>query len=205
MFAVLMAVQWLAGIAAAIIISPRAWSGATSDIHLHVYMAVILGGLLNGFPILLVCLAPGTKLTRYVIAVAQMLVSGLLIHLTGGRIETHFHIFGSLAFLAFYRDWRVLIPATIATALDHLLRGIFWPESVYGVVFATPWRSLEHASWVLFEVSVLIIGSVARAREFRQKCQSRAELEFANVRVEKTVTERTADLQASEERFRTLC
>ena len=33
-------------------------------------------------------------------------VSALLIHLSGGRIETHFHIFGSLAFLAFYRDCR---------------------------------------------------------------------------------------------------
>ena len=28
-----------------------------------------------------------------------MLMSVLLIHLSGGRIETHFHIFGSLAFL----------------------------------------------------------------------------------------------------------
>ena len=37
-----------------------------------------------------------------------MLMSALLIHLTGGRIETHFHVFGSLAILAFYRDWRVL-------------------------------------------------------------------------------------------------
>ena len=52
-----------------------------------------------------------------------MLMGALLIHLTGGRIETHFHVFGSLAFLAFYRDWRVLVPATVVVALDHLLRG----------------------------------------------------------------------------------
>ena len=52
-----------------------------------------------------------------------MLMGALLIHLTGGRIETHFHVFGSLAFLAFYRDWRVLVPATIVVALDHMLRG----------------------------------------------------------------------------------
>jgi len=36
-------------------------------------------------------------------------MSALLIHLSGGRIETHFHVFGSLAFLAFYLDWPVLI------------------------------------------------------------------------------------------------
>ena len=75
-----------------------------------------------------------------------MLMGALLIHLTGGRIETHFHVFGSLAFLAFYRDWRVLIPATIVVALDHMLRGMFWPQSVYGVLVASEWRWLEHAA-----------------------------------------------------------
>ena len=80
-----------------------------------------------------------------------MLMGALLIHLTGGRIETHFHVFGSLAFLAFYRDWRVLVPATIVVALDHMLRGIFWPQSVYGVLVASQWRWVEHAAWVLFE------------------------------------------------------
>ena len=45
-----------------------------------------------------------------------MLTSALLIHLTGGRIETHFHVFGSLAFLAFYRDWRVLVPADASSS-----------------------------------------------------------------------------------------
>ena len=42
--------------------------------------------------------------------------------------------------------------------LDHLLRGIFWPQSVYGVLAAPVWRSLEHAGWVIFEVSFLIIS-----------------------------------------------
>ena len=80
--------------------------------------------------------SPARRSTRYTIAVAQMLMGALLIHLTGGRIETHFHVFGSLAFLAFYRDWRVLVPATVVVAADHLLRGIFWPQSVYGVLVA---------------------------------------------------------------------
>ena len=72
-------------------------------------------------------------MTRHSIAVAQMLMGALLIHLSGGRIETHFHVFGSLAFLAFYRDWTVLVSASVVVAADHLLRGLFWPQSVYGV------------------------------------------------------------------------
>ena len=47
-----------------------------------------------------------------------MLMSGLLIDLTGGRIETHFHIFGALAFLSFYRDWRVLVTASAVVAAE---------------------------------------------------------------------------------------
>src|SRR5262249_9977813 len=123
LFAALMLMQWLASIAAACWISPRTWAGAESQIHLHVWAAIFLGGVISLFPIALALLRPGQTSTRFIIAVGQLLMSALLIHLTGGRIETHFHVFGSLAFLAFYRDWRVLIPATLVTALDHLLRG----------------------------------------------------------------------------------
>ncbi len=45
LFAGLMVVQWLAGIAAAYWISPRAWAGTTSQTHLHVWTAIYLGGL----------------------------------------------------------------------------------------------------------------------------------------------------------------
>src|SRR5688572_709296 len=102
MFAVLMAVQWLAGIVAALVISPRTWIGQSSEIHVHVWAAVFLGGVISFFPIVMAVMRPGQTLTRYTIAIGQMLMSSLLIHLSGGRIETHFHVFGSLAFLSFY-------------------------------------------------------------------------------------------------------
>ena len=128
--------------------------------HPHVWSAVVLGGVLSFFPMVLAVLRPGRASTRYVIAVAQMLWSALLIHLTGGRIETHFHVFGSLAFLAFYRDWRVLVPATVVVAADHLLRGLYFPQSVYGVLTGGTWRWLEHAAWVLFEDVFLVMSCV---------------------------------------------
>src|SRR5690242_13350348 len=82
-FAGLMAFQWLAGIAAALWISPRTWSGATSQVHVHVWAAVFLGGAISFFPILLALVRPGRPETRYTIAVGQTLTSALLIHLTG--------------------------------------------------------------------------------------------------------------------------
>ena len=177
MFAWLMLFQWFAAVVAAIIISPRAWAGATSQIHIHVWTALWLGGALTLFPVCLAFLRPGEVFTRYVIAASQMLMSGLLIHLTGGRVETHFHIFGSLAFLAFYRDWRVLIPATIATAADHFLRGMFWPQSVFGVLAASPWRWVEHAGWVAFTDVFLIQSCIHSVADMRESSRKQAELE----------------------------
>jgi signal transduction histidine kinase len=177
LFAGLMGLQWVAGVLFALWVSPLAWAGGTSRTHLHVWAALLLGGLLSVFPAALALLRPGERSTRYVIAVAQMLMGALLIHLTGGRIETHFHVFGSLAFLAFYRDWRVLVPATVVVALDHLLRGYLWPQSVYGVIAASPWRWLEHAGWVIFEDVFLIVGIYRSMREMRDRAERTAALE----------------------------
>ena len=158
MFAGLMAIQWLAGVAAALWIAPNTWIGSESRTHAHVWAAIFLGGAISSFPIYLALRHPGTTLTRYVIAVAQMLTSSLLIHLTGGRLETHFHVFGSLAFLSCYRDWKILIPATLIVAVDHGFRGFFYPQSVYGIMNASNWRWLEHSAWVLFEDAFLIVA-----------------------------------------------
>jgi two-component system, sensor histidine kinase and response regulator len=179
MFAALMIIQWLAGIAVAVWISPRAWEGSSSYTHPHVWTAIFLGGLITGFPTLLALFRPGATSTRYVIAVAQMLMGAVLIHLTGGRIETHFHVFGSLAFLAFYRDWKVLIPATVVVAADHLLRGWFWPQSVYGVLTTTEWRTLEHAVWVLIEDFFLIVSCIYSQRDMWERALKHATLNVA--------------------------
>ncbi|HLM01508.1 MAG TPA: EAL domain-containing protein [Pyrinomonadaceae bacterium] len=182
MFAVLMAIQWVAGIIAALVISPRTWIGQTSEIHIHVWAAVFLGGIISFFPILLAVLRPGDALTRYTIAVGQMLMSSLLIHLSGGRIETHFHVFGSLAFLSFYRNWRVLLPATAVVALDHMLRGIFYPQSVFGILSPESWRWLEHAAWVLFEDVFLILSCLRGQKEMRQIAENTAQLDANEAR-----------------------
>src|SRR5919198_5832622 len=140
LFAYLMIVQWVGGVIAALVIAPRTWAGTTSAIHLHVWAALVLGATISSLPIFLAFTRPCHTSTRHVIAVAQMLTSALLIHLTGGRIETHFHVFGSLAFLAFYRDWRVIITATVIVAADHWWRGVFVPRSVFGTANAESWR-----------------------------------------------------------------
>jgi signal transduction histidine kinase len=168
LFAALLLAEWLGCVVSALIVSPRQWAGAESGIHVHVCAAVLLGGAIVVIPTALALFTPGRATTRHAVAIAQILISALLIHLTGGRIETHFMIFGSLAFLAFYRDWKILVTATLVTAADHFLRGIFYPQSVYGVMGGAEWRFLEHAWWVVFEDIFLIVACVQAQNEMRQ-------------------------------------
>ena len=202
LFAALMFVQWLGGIAASLIVSPRAWEGTISETHVHVWAAIALGGAIAALPITLALIMPGRAVTRHVIAVGQMLTSALLIHLCGGRIETHFHIFGSLAFLAFYRDWRVLITATIVVAVDHFVRSIYWPQSVFGVLTASPWRAVEHAGWVVFEDIFLIRACWLGVREMKYVALRQAQVESTNTAIVEAVVNvrATADSVASNSR-----
>ena len=182
MFVGLLAVQWVAAVLVALWLTPRTWDGALSRTHPHVWAALLLGGVISILPAVLGLKRPGATSTRYVIAIAQMLMGSLLIHLTGGRIETHFHIFGSLAFIAFYRDWKVLMPATLVVVVDHSLGALFWPVSVYGVAAASEWRTIEHAGWVVFEVIFLIISCLYSQRDMWDKAIQSATQESSEKR-----------------------
>ena len=194
LFYYLLLIQYPAAMLVAIFWSPLAWSGTTSTIHFHVWLAVLFGGLITSLPVYLIRTAPSSKLTRHVVATAQMLMGSLLIHLSGGRIETHFHIFGSLAFLAFYRDVRILTTATVVVALDHLIRGALFPTSVYGVLSASSWRLAEHVCWVIFEDICLTISCLQGRAQMQAMSAQQAELEEVNERIENAVRIRTREL-----------
>lgn len=195
MFAALMLVQWVAGIIVALVVSPQAWAGTASSVHPHLQAAVVLGALIASLPVWMAWRHPGHAATRHCIAVGQMLFSALFIHLSGGRIETHFHVFGSLAFLSFYRDWRVLVSASVVVAVDHLVRGLFWPQSVYGILSADSWRTVEHAAWVVFEDMFLLLAIRRSLGEMRRSAQRQAQLESLNATIEQAVAERTKQLK----------
>ena len=191
--------EWTTCVILAAFRSPHTWEGATSSIHPHVWAAMFLGLAIISLPVVLAARYAGRAITRHTIAAGQMLMSGLLIHIGDGRIEMHFHIFGSLAFIAFYRDWRVLITASVVVAMDHLTRGLYMPASVYGVLSPTLWRTFEHAGWVVFEDIFLIGSCMQSVREMHGIAVNRALLERSYHDVERQVAERTAELKNAQE------
>lgn len=165
LFALLFLVQWPVAIALAYYMTPTTWAGSQSSTHLHPYMAVGLGGLACLFPVWLAWQRPGAAITRHVIAAAAMIFTALFIHLSGGRDEGHFHFFMMMAFVTLYFDWRVVLTAIVVGAVDHVLRTLLFPMSIFGVL-VSPWFQLfRHVGWVVFEGWVLIYAAVLIDRE----------------------------------------
>ena len=63
-----------------------------------------------------------------------------------------------------------------------MLRGLYWPESVYGVAVASEWRWVEHAAWVVFEDVFLVIACVRGTQELREIAVRTAVLEAGQPR-----------------------
>ncbi|WDQ17228.1 PAS domain-containing sensor histidine kinase [Rhodopirellula sp. P2] len=193
--AVVLALQWAFAIGCAVWISPYTWIGSQQLVHVHVWSSIVGGGLLTVFPMFLAIYFPGQRMTRMIMAIAQMQFSALLIHLMGGRIESHFHIFGSLAFLAFYKDPWVFLPAVSVISLDHLVRSLFWPESVFGVFSPSPLRALEHAGWILFETTFLILGVRQNRRSLWELAKLQSSLTQQRDLLEERVRSRTSEIE----------
>lgn len=190
----LLLVQWLAAVLLAVILSPFAWDGATRQLHEHVWLSFGLGGLLSLPPSLMVKYMPGNLVTRLVVASAQVLFSTLFIHLTSGRIETHFHVFVSMAILVGYRDRTVFIPAVLLVATDHLTRGYWWPQSVFGIQSVDLFRPFEHAIWLLIETAGLSIIVGENLKQWMHNVWLQHELSTERDQLETRVQVRTQQL-----------
>jgi signal transduction histidine kinase/DNA-binding response OmpR family regulator len=202
LFAYLLIAEWAAVVEISFFLSPLVWEGDATSSHVHVWEATVFGGLIAILTALLVSLRPGASVTRHAAAIGQMLMGSLLIHLLGGRLESHFHIFGSLAFLALYRDWRVLITASAVVVVDHFARNVYWPRSIFGVEHAESWRWLEHAGWVVFEVAVLVAAGMQSLRQQRELADRRTRDEMERLEIEQTVEARTSELRTAEASMR---
>jgi PAS domain S-box-containing protein len=189
-FTWLLPLQWILVLAAAIWWLPRGAAGAAS-----VQVALVGGGVFTLPALAAIRWQPYHLWTRFAVGISQTGFSALLILLTGGRIETHFHIFASAAFLAMYRDWRVLPLASAAVILHHLVFSIWWPAAV----FCDPsplWRTAEHGGWLVFENAVLIWSCLISQQEVREICRRQDEHQQFHADLERRVNDRTRDLEA---------
>jgi len=129
--------------------------------------------LLIGIPTLLlsVWLArhhAGALVTRLFMGCGFMAYTGLIIHQTGGDIESHFSAFGLIGVLLYYRDWRTILAATVFIYLHHLVLGYAQTLGVPVYVFDTAdfWRKFFiHVAYFLPFIGMMMYLSVWLRRE----------------------------------------
>jgi signal transduction histidine kinase/CheY-like chemotaxis protein len=77
--------------------------------------------------------------------------SAVLVHLSGGSIEMHFHFFVMVPLIALYQDWVPFLVAILYVLLHHGLAGTMDPASVFNHSDAAsqPWKwALIHAFFI---------------------------------------------------------
>jgi signal transduction histidine kinase len=92
--------------------------------------------------------------------VGLILASSLLVHLSGGFIEAHFHFFVVMAVIVLYQDWMPFLLALISVVVDHGLVGTLAPMMVYNHSSAQqhPWNwALVHGGFILAECAALLV------------------------------------------------
>lgn len=188
-FTWLIPAEWAFAVTLAGTLSLRHGFGTAS-----VWLGIISGALLALPPLALILWRPADVATRVVVALAQAGFSGLFIHLSG-HTEAYFHVFGALAFLALYRDWRIVPLATALIALHHLCLQLWWPTAVQEVFTASPWRTVEFGFWLLFENAALLGWCWVARREMREICQRQHEYQQLLGELERRVYDRTRALE----------
>jgi PAS domain S-box-containing protein len=97
--------------------------------------------------------------------------SAVLIHLSGGYIEMHFHVFVMLVTIALYQDWLPFLFAIGYVVIHHGTVGVLDPDAVYNhpAAIANPWLwAAIHGLFVLASSVASVVNwrvhEVARAR-----------------------------------------
>jgi signal transduction histidine kinase len=109
--------------------------------------------------LLLQLFSPRPVTKAVLVSLALVTCSALLVHLTDGLIESHFHFFVVLPLISLYRDWRPMAVALFYVLVHHSIAGIVAPESVFNhpAAIANPilWAVI-HASYVLMLMAVIL-------------------------------------------------
>ncbi len=153
---------------------------------------ILLNGVLSVRPLWLTFRAPGERSTRLTVAVCQGCVSTLLLHVSGGRPETHLHLFVWLIVLAGYRDIAVLVAAGTSALVSHLAVSLI--VATPALAIAAPGHFVEHALWLVVETAGLAAFIRISTRAMSDLARREAALESLNKNLERKVERRTREM-----------
>jgi two-component system cell cycle sensor histidine kinase/response regulator CckA len=81
-----------------------------------------------------------------------VLSSAMLVHVSGGYVEFHFHFFVMVIVVSLYEDWVPFLLAVLWVVLEHGVVGVLMPTAVYNHpdAWAHPWKwAAIHGAFVV--------------------------------------------------------
>ena len=105
----------------------------------------VLHSLMEGAVVAAFAVAASMSFSRRVRAVTASMgilsSSAILVHLSGGTIEAHFHFFVMIGVISLYQDWTPFLLSVGYVVVHHGTMGVIDPRSVYNhpAAIADPW------------------------------------------------------------------
>jgi signal transduction histidine kinase len=153
------------------------------------------GATVAGFAVLAAWARLGRTIRAVLASCGLITASAVLVHLSGGYIELHFHFFVMLPIIALYQEWTPFLLAIGYVALHHGLMGTLAPGSVYNhpAAWTHPWR------WGIIHAVFVLGASVATVVNWRliEAAHARAEDQHARARRLQTLTRLNQLISAS--------
>lgn len=103
------------------------------------------------------------KLQASLVSLGFLTSSAMLVFISGGYIEMHFHYFVMVTLLALYQDWTPFLLAIGYVLLQHGVGGLWMPQTVYNHpdAWMHPWKwAIIHATFL----SAACVGSLVAWR-----------------------------------------
>jgi PAS domain S-box-containing protein len=145
------------------------------------------GGVVAAFAIVASLSIGDRRVRTAVVSLGLLTSSAVLVHITGGLIEAHFHFFVVVTILSLYEDWLPFLLAIAYVALHHALGAAIAGEHVYdhGGDMGIKW-AFVHAGFI----TALSLANLAVWRE--------------SERERRRTSDALARVAASEERYRSV-
>ncbi len=144
------------------------------------------GALLGAIAIAAQLPAVGRRLQAAIATYGLVTASALLVHLSSGRIELHFHFFVMMSVIVLYQDWLPFLVGLQFIVIDHGILGTLVPSMVYvhAEGQAHPWTwALIHGSFILAQCAALLyfwrVNEVAREEALQSEARTRMIIETA--------------------------
>jgi PAS domain S-box-containing protein len=174
-FRFLVGLTWFHAIVIALVGPVLGWDRELSlraflkdDYALH---TVLEGSIVGAFALIASWRRLGRTIQATAVGFGLLSSSAILVHLSGGVIELHFHFFVMLAFLALSQDWIPYLLAVAFVAVHHGVVGVMWPRAVYNhqAAYDAPWTWAGiHAFFVLCSCVGSVVAWRYNERAFAQ-------------------------------------